>query len=116
MPGWRGFFGFQLFIGGTIAAALFNPVLWLILMLAHLNGQAGGDVAFAAILAGNLLFTYLLMLGLLRRGWLELAPAALAAPLYWLLISAAGYIALVDLVRRPSHWRKTAHGAGLPCG
>ncbi len=114
--GWRGFFGFQLFIGGTIAAALFNPVLWLILMLAHLNGQAGGDVAFAAILAGNLLFTYLLMLGLLRRGWLELAPAALAAPLYWLLISAAGYIALVDLVRRPSHWRKTAHGAGLPCG
>ena len=31
-------------------------------------------------------------------------------PVYWLLISAAGYRALVQLFTRPHHWEKTEHG------
>ena len=31
-------------------------------------------------------------------------------PLYWGLMSIAAWIALIELCRRPHHWRKTAHG------
>jgi hypothetical protein len=33
-------------------------------------------------------------------------------PAYWVLISLAGYRAVVDLVRRPHYWEKTRHGLG----
>ena len=35
---------------------------------------------------------------------------AFAMPLYWLLHAAALVLALVDLARDPTHWRKTEHG------
>lgn len=112
--GSRGFFGFQLFIGGTVAAALANPLLWLIYVV---QAWGGGDVhpALIAILGGNLLFIFLSMIGLVRRGWYEFVPAMLFAPLYWLLMSVAGYLALYDLAVRPFHWRKTSHGAAVAC-
>jgi glycosyltransferase XagB len=31
-------------------------------------------------------------------------------PLYYLLASAAAWLALYDLVSRPYHWHKTEHG------
>lgn len=55
-----------------------------------------------AVLAG--------ILAVVRRGRWRLAPWVLAMPLYWLLISAAGYRAVLDLARRPFHWEKTRHG------
>ena len=42
----------------------------------------------------------------LRFGWKEL----LSLPLYWLLMSAVLAVAVVELFRKPFHWRKTAHG------
>lgn len=47
-----------------------------------------------------------------RRGWRWLAPWALAMPIYWLLISVAGYRALWQLVRQPYLWEKTHHTGG----
>jgi glycosyltransferase XagB len=35
-------------------------------------------------------------------------------PLYWLLISAAAYRALWQLLRDPFRWEKTPHGAADP--
>jgi hypothetical protein len=34
-------------------------------------------------------------------------------PVYWLMISYAAYRAVIDLIMRPFHWEKTAHGASL---
>jgi hypothetical protein len=44
-----------------------------------------------------------------RRHGLRLAVRAVLMPLYWMMISAAAYRAIVDLVRSPFHWRKTEH-------
>jgi cellulose synthase/poly-beta-1,6-N-acetylglucosamine synthase-like glycosyltransferase len=115
--GVAGFFGFQLFVGGTVISALLNPLLWSIFVLSYfvdlptagLPGNAHSLSAFGLIV-GNALFAYLAMLGPYRRGWLDLAPFALAIPLYWLLISAAAYRALWQLFWDPWYWEKTPHG------
>jgi hypothetical protein len=53
------------------------------------------------------------MLGALAavsKGRPGLAKHSLLTPLYWLLISCAGYRAIFQLVRSPYTWEKTAHG------
>lgn len=117
--GTRGFFAFQLFIGGTFVSSLANPLMWAIFLISHFTGiaiftgpfgEALARASLFSLIAGNALFVYLAMLGPYRRGWLKLAPYGLTAPLYWLLISAAAWRALWQLVRRPFHWEKTRHG------
>jgi glycosyltransferase XagB len=115
--GLKGFLGFQLFVGGTVLSALLNPILWAIFALSFfvdlpllgLSGTAR-SLAGSGLLLGNVLFAYLAMLGPFRRGWLELSPFGLLAPLYWLLISVAGYRAVWQLIHDPWRWEKTAHG------
>jgi hypothetical protein len=68
------------------------------------------NTAFFGLLVGNVLFAYLAMLGPYRRGWLDLSPFALLVPIYWLLISVAGYRAVWQLMRDPWRWEKTPHG------
>ncbi len=112
-----GFFGFQLFVGGTVLSALLNPVLWLIFVLSFFTDvpmigfpDATRSLSGFGLLLANALFAYLAMLGPYRRGWVDLSPYALLVPFYWLLISAAAYRALWQLVRNPWHWEKTPHG------
>ena len=112
--GMGGFVGFQLFVGGTFVSALLNPVLWLVFVASCFSRDphmaVAGNVSVAGLLAGNGLFTYLAMLAPCRRGWIELTPFGLSAPLYWLLISFAGMRALWQLFTQPWHWEKTQHG------
>jgi hypothetical protein len=63
-----------------------------------------------ALLFGNFFFIYLAVIAPLKRGWAELSPHALLAPLYWLLSSLAAYKAAWQLATRPSFWEKTQHG------
>lgn len=113
--GLSGFLAFQLFVGGTFVSALLNPILWAIFLASELFGYsafaaADARLSFASLIAGNGLFACLSMLGPLRRGWQQLSPYGLFAPVYWLLISIAGYRALFQLFRRASVWEKTPHG------
>jgi cellulose synthase/poly-beta-1,6-N-acetylglucosamine synthase-like glycosyltransferase len=112
-----GFFGFQFFVGGTVLSALLNPLLWSLFLMSYFFDlpsigllDASRSVSGFALLLGNALFAYLAMLGPYRRGWIDLSPFALLAPIYWLLISAAAYRALWQLARNPWHWEKTPHG------
>ena len=115
--GFGGFIGFQLFVGGTFLTALVNPLLWGIFLYAQLFGNsaatASQTVTHLSILGlaiGNGLFACLAMLGPMRRGWLDLVPLGITAPIYWLLISCAGVRGLIQLCTRPWHWDKTPHG------
>lgn len=49
-------------------------------------------------------------LGLKHRGRLDVAPVLASLPLYWLLMSMAAWLALVQLLTRPHWWQKTEHG------
>ena len=117
--GVSGFLGFQLFVGGTFLTGLLNPLMWAVFLCSLLFGSlpyAGllsapsTDFPLLGLFVGNVLFTYLAMLGPCRRGWLDLVPQGLGAPLYWALISAASYRGLWHLFVKPWHWEKTDHG------
>lgn len=114
-----GFAAFQLFIGGSVLLALVNPLLWTVFFLsliapspifAAIHGQALGSISAIGAIGANGLLTALAIGGPVRRGRSELAPYGLTVTLYWLLISLAGYRALWQLITRPFHWDKTAHG------
>jgi cellulose synthase/poly-beta-1,6-N-acetylglucosamine synthase-like glycosyltransferase len=110
---------FQFLFGGLIASAVFHPIL----------------VATAIVLSGKFALwgelqareSLLLSLSLMNivggyGSYLLLAfrcidpperrdfwKIVLATPVYWMLMSAAGYRAIWHLVRRPHHWEKTPH-------
>jgi len=114
-----GLIGFVFFIGGTVLAGLLNPLFWLFYLIWLAAGAANLDVIFPNsllylclfnLLAGNGAFTYLVMLAPIRRGWLGLIPYSFTLFAYWVMISAAAYRALWQLLRDPFHWEKTEHG------
>ncbi len=99
----------------TLICIAAHPVgLWL-----TLTGRIDGVIA-ALALAGYAV-TVALHVEVAHRQRLPLWIAALI-PFYWLLQALALGLALLDLVRDPSHWRKTEHGLaarparGLPVG
>jgi hypothetical protein len=104
------------FLGGAVWSALINPVMWIVCVAAAvLAPDGGGALAWLARVSGFALFvTNILLAGLAAvAGERRRAEAVivLTYPLYWLLISAATYRALWQLLRNPFHWEKTPHGA-----
>jgi glycosyltransferase XagB len=117
--GLLGFLGFVFFIGGTVLAGLLNPVFWLFYAIWLVASAVNFDPLFPQfllflclfnLLAGNGAFTYLLMLGPIRRGWLNLIPFSFTLFGYWALISIAAYRGLWQLIHDPFFWEKTPHG------
>jgi cellulose synthase/poly-beta-1,6-N-acetylglucosamine synthase-like glycosyltransferase len=113
----RGVATLQLFLGGAIWSALFNPVLWLIFAVSCATARPDGHLQILDMLArisglglltANLMLTGLAITGT-RRKW-ALVPYALCLAFYWVLISIAAYRGLWQLVIKPSYWEKTPHG------
>ena len=114
--------GFLLTIGGAVVTALLAPIFWMML-IAWLYLQPvwiaelfPGPIYYAAsvsLVAGNFLLIFLSLWAAVGRGHDDLAPSALLTPLYWVLMSAATYMALGELILRPHHWHKTEHGLHL---
>ncbi|MGK2740828.1 glycosyltransferase family 2 protein [Tepidicaulis sp. LMO-SS28] len=104
-------------LGGFVLAALLHPLAYV---------MAGGLIlsAFFGLVSGDPLATFhltVLIVGAaasitaglaagLRRFGPAIALHALLMPFYWLLISAASYRALWQLIRKPDYWEKTRHG------
>lgn len=127
------FLGFQILMGGMILSALVHP--WFYIGLCYVIATEGGlpfaDAVQAsnwllALAVFNLLAGYVsaMLLGALAVGCrhdridrVALAWSALAMPVYWLMISFAGYRALWQLATSPFVWEKTPHtGRGQSSG
>jgi glycosyltransferase XagB len=113
---------FLLTLGGAFLTALLAPIFWVLLALwvflqpDWVAALFPGPVYYAAsvsLVVGNFLLVFLSLCAAVARGHDDLAPHALLTPLYWCLISVAAYMALVELLVRPSHWHKTEHGLHL---
>lgn len=117
---WRGQVTLHLIVGGVVVAALLNPIFWALYCWWIVTGATivlpplVAALGVAALLAGNLFHLWLFLLAPTRRGWHDLVPIALTAPIYWILQSVAGYCAVWQFIRRPHYWAKTAHSRGLP--
>jgi cellulose synthase/poly-beta-1,6-N-acetylglucosamine synthase-like glycosyltransferase len=116
-----GFLTFQLVVGGNVLAALIHPLflLWLAYAIAAGQPILGGESVAAAtiawaqamlLVAGYATSIVLGVRGLARRGLLKAAWSLLFVPIYWLFLSLAAWRALIQLIRNPHHWEKTAHG------
>ena len=117
--GWAGFATFQLVVGGTVLAALIHPVFLAGFAYALAMGFPIGDGVAGAVLAGTyitaivagyLVSILLGLVGLSRRNLLSSAWILLLVPLHWVLLSIAAWRALLQLLRDPYRWEKTAHG------
>jgi len=117
--GHAGFWGFQMFVGGTIMTTLLLPFMygmyffWLLTQTMALDAYFPPVVLYMSLfnlLMGNGFFIYVYMLGAFKRHNYSLIPYALSAPIYWMLLSLAGYKALWQLVFNPFYWEKTNHG------
>ena len=114
--GWRGFAVFQLLVGGTVLAALVHSLFVAKLMWEF--AAAAGEPATVATMAphaaflatGYLVFIAISLVGLFRRRLLRCAWALVLLPIYWVLLSAAAWRALFQLVSNPYRWEKTEHG------
>ncbi|WP_227285011.1 glycosyltransferase family 2 protein [Boseongicola sp. H5] len=116
--GARAFLGFQLQILGTVLGFLAAPLLWTFSLvpfgLPHPLDPVLTPFGFGMIGAGFVLALVLsLTMSFLACRAPHLRRHRLALPLmllYFPLASAAAVLALVEMLLRPFHWAKTAHG------
>lgn len=119
--GWPGFLCFQLVVGGNALAALVHPLFladFLAVMLTGtrlwtpdtLTGVVLPSVYVATALLGYFVSAGLGWVGLARRGLSSNAWVLLLTPVHWVLMSAAAWRALYQLITAPYSWEKTTHG------
>jgi glycosyltransferase XagB len=119
--GTAGFFAFQILIGGALLSALVYPI-FIVLVIHHaITGELfafGEDTehstrkSLALFVLGTGYFGAILygLLGVVRRGMPGIAPVLPTIPLYWVLLSAASWRALYQLIFDRYRWEKTEHG------
>ena len=118
---WR-FAAIQVVMGGVVLSALVYPLFLALAAglyaVGELHGPPDGAIAawawwlaLANCVTGLAAPMLLALVAVVRRGRADLAFQVLLMPGYWLMVSFAGYRALVELLHRPFHWEKTRHGA-----
>ncbi len=113
------FLGFQILMGGLILSALVHPWFyaaagWELLAgpLAAYDHPLSGVITILGLVKLVLGYVTGVALGAIAvagRGRRRLMLSTLGMPFYWLLISAAAYRALYQLIVAPYHWEKTQH-------
>ena len=112
------FFGFQAQLLGAVLGFALAPLLWSLAVkffgVAHPLDRfisPGGYLGLALFFLASQALTFLAAWRASRlarhrklRWWIPLLD------LYFLLASAAALLGLLELMHRPFHWRKTAHG------
>ncbi len=105
---------------GTVASALFYPFMMgpgLAELILGAPGPGAGLLAHATyagawtiVLGGLAAILIPGVGGCYRRGWRDLMWFVPLLPLYFLLVSFAAWLAVIELARHPHRWNKTEHG------
>ena len=116
--GLRGFLAFQGHFAGVVIAALVHPLSYVLIIHDGLTFEASHTalsrnlwlLATFNLIAGYVASLALALSVMRGRRARRLLPHLLFIPLYWLMISAACYRAVYQLVSAPHYWEKTEHG------
>jgi hypothetical protein len=111
----------QVLLIGMVVSPLLHPFLLFYALWAMASGQimppeANIATALAAgfgvviFVTGYAAAFACQLKGMRARGLLDLRTSVAGLPLYWLLISAAAWMAVWEFFRRPHYWNKTQHG------
>ncbi|MGR6466874.1 glycosyltransferase family 2 protein [Rhizobium sp. PAMB 3182] len=118
----KAFIVFQLMIGGMLISALAHPLIFLFLAAplmpyigvtppeSHFVHTALFALDSISIFGNYGLFLALGSVSLIQYEKRRLGRRWLAFPLYWMLISYAAWMAVLELWRKPHFWNKTPHG------
>jgi len=116
---------FNVVIGGKIAFLFINPLLWIttiayFIAYAYVGPQIEAIfpsvvfyMAAASLIFGNFLYIYYYMIGTAKRDHWDVIKFIFLVPFYWLFVSFAALIAVIQLITRPHYWEKTIHGFHL---
>jgi cellulose synthase/poly-beta-1,6-N-acetylglucosamine synthase-like glycosyltransferase len=115
--GWKSFAFFELIILAMILAPVLHVTFMLTAGLRLATGQPlsepGGQIWILGYLAlfafGNSAAFLVNMIGLARLKKHALIPLQLFLPFYWLLLAAATFRAVHELLVKPYYWAKTSH-------
>jgi len=116
-----GFLVFQMVVGGAVLAALVHGIFAAVLTWQLASGlfwsaKSGVfEMMFAGLYVTTLTSGYALsallgFIGLSRRRALDSAWYLILTPFYWLMLSAAAWRAVFQLISAPYRWEKTRHG------
>lgn len=120
--GWRNFFGFMLIVPSSAIVNVFNLVYWFVFLLwitthsAIIQSFFPGPILYVSVttfIVGNIVFTYLNILGVYRRSRFNLVKFSAFSPLYWIMLAIATTRAFIHMVAKPHEWEKTTHGSHL---
>src|SRR6266478_3341292 len=118
----REFLMLQLVVGGKPAILFVNPLMWILLVIYILFHMFVLDAYHSfypmpilymgtiCLVFGNFIYTYIHIIGCMKRGQYSLVTWTLLMPIYWMMASVAAYFALYQLVFKPHFWEKTLHG------
>ena len=112
--GFRGFFGFQFFIGASSLVFLTVPIVVLLSAIAFFDNVAlppwFAYVAMFNFIAGIVVHIAIAVIVVARDKWWALLPHTLLFPFYWVLHMVASFRSVWELIARPHYWQKTEHG------
>jgi cellulose synthase/poly-beta-1,6-N-acetylglucosamine synthase-like glycosyltransferase len=116
---------FHLVLGGKIAFIFINPILWVVTLLYFTLYPVVGPfidklypqpvlyIAMSSLIFGNYVYLFCYVMGCVKKEQWGLIKYIFLIPIYWLLISIAGMMALYQLIFKPFYWEKTVHGLHL---
>lgn len=109
--GLAGFLAMQLVLGGGLVGAFAHGPLAGVIVIAALSPyNLLGATGLALAVFGYCVAVFSALVATGVSGNLSHTRAALTMPFYWPLASIAAGCALFELIVRPHHWAKTAHG------
>lgn len=116
---------FHLVLGGKIAFIFINPILWMVTLLYFMLHSSVGPfidrlypppvlyMAMISLILGNYVYLFCYVMGCVKKEQWGLIKYIFLIPVYWILISIAGMMALYQLIFKPFYWEKTVHGLHL---
>jgi cellulose synthase/poly-beta-1,6-N-acetylglucosamine synthase-like glycosyltransferase len=119
--GLLGFFSMQVIVAGIVVSTLVHPffllaIIWD-LVFASGSGQSRSwplmlltGTGLAVFVSGYVVMMLAGLVALRRRGLQAIGWSILAMPVYWLLMSVGGWLAVKQFITQPFHWNKTRHG------
>ncbi len=120
--GTQNFLGFLFTVPGTVVINILNLFYWVLLLAwiatksDHIQYLFPTPILYISIISfvmGNVIFTFLNLIGTYKRRRYAMVKYCLLSPIYWILLALATVRATIQIILKPHYWEKTSHRSHL---